>query len=139
MKRIVTFLMLIIVCALMTFAQDNTIVLMQSKMPYSSQSWFSSGFGNGLQEKKIKSNWDAGKFITSAAYTTQGRLVTMAKNTGYYKQTYFYSGKEPWSWIKSKWDEGYLITTAASNESKWFFVMSKGTDYTQQAYNRSST
>lgn len=132
-------LMLIIFQALMSFAQDNTIVLMQSKLPYSNQSWFSSGFGNGLQEDKIKKYWDEGKYITSAAYTTQGWLVTMARNCGYTQQTYFYSGKEPWSWVKKQWDEGYLITTIASNESKWFFVMSKGTNYTLQSYNRSST
>ena len=121
-------------CALLTFAQDNSIILTQSGLPYTYQTWFSSGYGNDLQTDKIKQYWDDNRYITSAAYTLNGWFVTMTRNCGFTGQTYYYSKNSPWDWVKEKWDEGYYLTTVASNEQKWFFVMSKGVNYTSQSY-----
>ena len=108
-------------------------------MSYSNQVWFCSGSGNELQKDKINKYWDEDKYITSAAYKRKGWLVTMAEDSGYTDQLYFYSSNEPWDWVKSKWDEDYYITTISSNSYKWLVVMSKGTGYTGQTYYKCSS
>lgn len=115
-------------------SQDKVLVVMQGGLPYNKQTWFSSGSGNELQTSKIKEYWDEGRRITSAAYTTKGWLVTMAENSGYTMQTYWYAKEYPSDWIKEKWNDGYRITTFASNRTKWFVVMSKGSNISQQTY-----
>lgn len=116
-------------------AQDNTLVIMQTGMPVTEQSYFYSGHGNGLQTDNIKEYWDEGKYITSAAYTTKGWFVTMAKNCGYTNQSYNYISSWPSDWIKERIQSGYCITSLAVNNDKWFIVMSEGTDITSQAWN----
>lgn len=138
MKRVFSIIFLW-VHMLVLYAQDNTIVIMQTGMSYSNQVWFCSGSGNELQKDKIKKYWDEDKYITSAAYTRKGWLVTMAEDCGYTDQLYFYSSNEPWDWVKSKWDEDYYITTISSNSYKWLVVMSKGTGYTGQTYKNCSS
>lgn len=63
---------------------------MQSATGYVDQTWFSSGYGNELQQNKIKKYWDEDKYITSAAYILDGWLVTMA-NCHYTDQSYNYT------------------------------------------------
>ncbi len=113
-------------------AQDKLLLLTQSNLGYDSQTWFYSGSGNELQEEMIKTNWDEGRYITSAAHTTNGWFVTMAKNTGLTYQTYHYGREWPGDWIEQNRKEDCYITTIASNRTKWFFVLSKGTGYTDQ-------
>lgn len=113
-------------------AQDQLFLLTQSKLGYESQTWFCSGAGNALQQDKIKANWDENRYITSAAYTSQGWFVTMAKNTGFTGQTYHYAADWPGDWIYRKRSEGYYLTSIASNRTHWFIVLSKGTGYTDQ-------
>lgn len=113
-------------------AQDKLLLLTQSNLGYTAQTWFYSGSGNELQEDQIQTNWDEGRYITSAAHTTKGWFVTMAKNTGLTYQTYHYGKEWPGDWIKQKRNEGCYITTIASNRTKWFIVLSKGTGYTDQ-------
>ncbi len=115
-------------------AQDNLIILMDGGTGYREQSWFSSGSGNELQRDKIKENWDKGKYITSAAYSSQGWFVTMAKNCGYTSQKYHYSSDWPEDWISQCWKDGYYMTTVSLGLGKWFVVMSAGTGYTNQVW-----
>ena len=117
---------------LVSRAQDKLILVTQGGLGYTSQTWFYSGEGNELQQAKIKSNWDEGRRITSAAHTAQGWFVTMAKNTGITAQVYHYGSDWPSDWLKQKENEGYYLTTIASNHSKWFIVLSKGVPYTAQ-------
>lgn len=132
MKRI--FVFIILMQALAAYAQDNLMLVMQEGTPYQEQHWFYSGSGKELQEASIKEHWDAGRRITSAAYTSKGWFVTMAKNTGYTQQAYIYTKDFPSDWIKTKWGEGYYISTFAASPSKYFVVMSKGLQYDNQRY-----
>lgn len=121
-------------------AQDyETILVFESGLPYTEQTWFYSGKGNALQQDNIKKHWDEGRRITSAAYTGNGWFVTMSKNTGIGMQTYHYNTYWPTNWIKTKWDEGYHITTISKSDTHWFVVMSQGEGFTSQTYFRSST
>ncbi len=137
MKKIGLLLVLLmgIFCAK---AQNKTILLTESNLPYTSQTWFYSGSGNALQEDKIKKHWDEGRRITSVAHTKEGWFVTMAKSTGIGMQTYTYSADWPKDWIKKKWDENYYITSIAKSTNKWLVVMSKGIGYTDQSWSRNS-
>lgn len=56
----------------LSVSAGNKIIIAGSDKPYSSQTWFYSGSGNGLQQQKISDNWDEGRRITSAAYTPFG-------------------------------------------------------------------
>ena len=124
--------------AYFTQAQNKTIIMTESSLPYTSQTWFYSGSGNGLQESNIKKNWDEGRRITSVAYTDNGWFVTMAKSTGIGMQTYNYCAEWPKDWIKKKWDEDYYITSISKSDSKWCVVMSKGFGYTNQSWSRNT-
>ena len=133
-KFLATCILLLTVCA--AIGQNQTIVITESDLPYYSQSWFCSGSGGALQESKIKSAWDEGKRITSAAHTNNGWLVTMAKGTGIGMQTYSLTSEWPSDWIKSKWDEKYYITSISRSASQWLVVMSKDVGITNQTWNR---
>lgn len=119
-------------------AQDKTIIMTESGLPYTSQAWFYSGSGNGLQESEIKKHWDEGRRITSVAYTDKGWFVTMAKSTGIGMQFYNYCAEWPNDWIKEKWNEGYYISSISKSNSKWCVVMSKGLGYTNQFWSRNT-
>ena len=60
-------------------AQNKTIIIMQDNTGLSSQSWFYSGSGNSLQTEEIKKYWNEDKYITTAAYTSNGWFVSMAR------------------------------------------------------------
>lgn len=117
-------------------AQDKTIILMDTKLPYSYQEYFYSGSGNSLNESKIKELWDKDKRITSVAYTRNGWFVIMSKNSGYGGQIYKLSTTWPKEWISQKWDEGYSITSISKSETQWLVVMSKGGGITVQSWIR---
>lgn len=119
-------------------SQDKTILITESNLPYTSQYWFYSGYNNELQEREIKKHWDEGRHITSVAYTSNGWFVTMAKNTGIVKQSYFYSADWPKNWIREKGANDYYITAIARSQSKWLVVMSQGSGYTTQYWCRDS-
>lgn len=130
----VVFIMQIVVICV--YSQDKTILITESNLPYSEQTWFYAGSGKALQESLIKSNWDGGKRIISAAYTNNGWFVTMAKNTGIGMQTYRLSQEWPKDWITEKWSDNYRITSISRSDKSWLIVMSQGTGYSQQSYNR---
>ena len=116
-------------------AQDyETILVFESGLPYTEQTWFYSGKGNALQQDNIKKHWDEGRRITSAAYTGNGWFVTMSKNTGIGMQTYHYNTYWPTNWIKTKWDEGYHITTISKSDTHWLVIMSQDEGFTSQTY-----
>lgn len=120
-------------------AQDyETILVFESGLPYTEQTWFYSRKGNALPQDDIKKHWDEGRRITSAAYTDNGWFVTMSKNTGIGMQTYHYDTYWPTNWIKTKWDEGYHITTISKSDTHWFVVMSQGEGFTSQTYWKST-
>ena len=128
-----------VLCMLSVFffdakAQDNLIILTETGTGYQNQSWFSSGRGNELQQDKIKKFWDEGKYITSAAYSSRGWFVTMARNCGYTAQRYHYGKDWPSDWILQCFNEGYYMTAVSSGIGKWFIVMSAGTGYTDQTW-----
>ena len=119
-------------------AQNKTILITESHLPYKSQTWFYSGNGQDLDESKIKSYWDQGKRITSVAYTTNGWFVTMANSSGITMQTYKLSQIWPKDWIKEKWVQDYYITSIARSNKEWLVVMSKGTEFTDQYWSRNT-
>lgn len=131
------FTVIAMLFSVMLLAENKTIIIAESDLPYSEQTWFCSG-NSTLQEDKIRENWDNGKRITSIAYTEKGWFVTMAKNTSLSGQTYKLSSTWPKDWIKEKGDEGYYITACSYSGSQWIVVMSKGTGYTDQAWNRNT-
>lgn len=132
------FLLWIFLMALPCRAQEKTILITESDLPYSKQEWFYAGAGNALQGDKIKSCWDKGKRITSVAYTDHGWFVIMANGTGIGQQTYKVSETWPTSWIKENWQEDYYITSISYGNNQWVVVMSKHADYTDQSYNRAA-
>lgn len=120
-------------------AQDyETILVFESGLPYTEQTWFYSRKGNALPQDDIKKHWDEGRRITSAAYTDNGWFVTMSKNTGIGMQTYHYDTYWPTNWIKTKWDEGYHITTISKSDTHWLVIMSQGEGFTSQTYWKST-
>ena len=114
-------------------AQDKTIIITESDLSYTNQTWLYSG-NKGLQEDKIKQNWDTGKRITSAAYTSNGWFVTMANDSYIGAQTYRLSASIPKDWIKEKWNEGYYITSTAYSGTQWLIIMSKHNSFHAQSY-----
>ena len=74
MKRVILILLSVLMWSGLQ-AQNTTILITQSGLPYESQTWFYSGYGNSLQRDKIKKNWDEGRRITSVAYTSNGCLL----------------------------------------------------------------
>ena len=135
MKNLV-FAIVLTIGAFLVQAQDKTIIMTESRLPYTSQTWFYSGRGNELQESNIEKNWDEGRRITSVAYTDNGWFVTMAKNTGMGRQSYSYSADWPIDWIKEKWGNDYNITAIGRSQSKWLVVMSQDSGYTTQYWCR---
>lgn len=79
MLRCIWGFVLFVLCGLPLVAQDMTLIITQGGLPYQSQTWFSSGRGEALQQDEIREYWDKDYYITSAAYTYQGWLVTMCK------------------------------------------------------------
>lgn len=133
MKRVILILLSVLMWSGLQ-AQNTTILITQSGLPYESQTWFYSGYGNSLQRDKIKKNWDEGRRITSVAYTSNGWFVTMAKNSGYSEQVYYNNYAWPGDWIKKHWAEGYYITDISVGNKEWMVVMSKGTGYVDQLW-----
>lgn len=115
-------------------AQDKTIIITESDLPYTNQTWFYSG-NMGLQEDEIKKNWDKGKRITSAAYTSNGWFVTMSNDSNIGAQTYKLSTSIPTDWIKGKWNEDYYITSITYSGTQWLVIMSKHKSFHAQSYN----
>ena len=116
------------------YGKYRTIILTESDLSYNQQSWNYTGNGNPLKTDWIKSNWDEGKRITSAKYTSHGWFLVMANNTGIGMQSYHYDTYWPKDWIKTKWDDGYHITCISKSDTHWFVVMSQGEGYTTQSY-----
>lgn len=116
------------------YGEYRTIILTESDLSYNQQSWNYTGNGNPLKTDWIKSNWDEGKRITSAKYTSHGWFLVMANNTGIGMQSYHYDTYWPKDWIKTKWDDGYHITCISKSDTHWFVVMSQGEGYTTQSY-----
>lgn len=138
-KKFIALIAFVFTC---TLALANDIALItETTLPYSSQKWFSSGYGNTLQGDKIKEGWDEGLRITALAYTKKGWFVTMSENSGIGMQTYKTDTSWPADWIKQKWDDGYRITAVSCSDAHWVVVMSKGgtLDNAPQTYKHCST
>lgn len=131
MIRLLSLVLLLQVYSLSSAAQTKTILISESGLPYTEQTWFAYGDGS-IEEGDITSNWSHGKRIVSAAYTADGWLVIMAKNTGYTMQTYTLSKDWPEQWIESKIRENYMITSMSRGQDEWLIVMSQGSGLTSQ-------
>lgn len=135
-SRLLGTLLLVVVSSLHCldcFAQNKTIILGLSGLPYQNQTWFYSG-DNNLEEANIKKYWNDSYRITSVAYTKNGWFVSMSKASGITLQYYQYSKEFPKNFIRQKWGEDYYITSVASSRTHWLVVMSKGVGYTDQLY-----
>ena len=132
--RKTVLLLLFVIAFLGVKAQDKTILITETGLPYTSQSWFYSGSGNELQEIEINKHWDEGRRITSVAYIKEGWFVTMAMNTGIGMQTYSYTADWPDKWIQDNWSKGCKITSISKGNGKWMVVMSKGSGLSAQLY-----
>jgi len=113
-------------------AQSKTLLISESGLPYTEQTWYAYGVGAPLDESDITSNWNLGKRIVSAAYTKEGWLVVMAKNTGYAQQSFSLTKEWPEEWIAEKTGSGYAITSLSRSEKEWLVVMSQGSGITSQ-------
>ncbi len=125
-------LLLFVVGSIVSVAQQRTIILTESSLPYTEQQWFSNF---NFPEDDIEKCWNEGKRIHAAAYTSRGWIFSMAKNTGYTKQAYYTPDVWPEKWIDDKWADGYRITDLAYGDGKWLVVMSQNSGLTKQAYN----
>ena len=118
--------------AVVMMAQSKTLLISESGLPYTEQTWYAYGVGQPLDESDIISNWNLGKRIVSAAYTKEGWLVIMAKNTGYVQQSFSLTKKWPEEWIADKTKNGYAITSLSRSNKEWLVVMSQGSGITSQ-------
>jgi len=112
-------------------AQDKTLLVSESGLPYAEQSWFAYGSGD-IEQADIMNCWNQGKRIVTAAYTTEGWFVIMAKNTGYTMQTYLVTEQWPEQWIADKTREGYAITSLSRSDKQWLVVLSQGSGISRQ-------
>ena len=131
-NRFFTLFISFVLMSMPVMAQNKTIIIMQDNTGLSSQSWFYSGSGNSLQTEEIKKNWNENKYITAAAYTSNGWFVSMAKGTKWTNQSYQNTSQWPDSWVHEKMDAGYMITSLAASDNNWLIVMSEGSDYKKQ-------
>ncbi len=128
-------LILLALCGRVPMAgAGQSIVVMQTGLPYEEETWFSSGLRNDLQEEQVKANYEVGKVITSVGYGASGWLVAMAKSGEAKGQIYCYRHDWPEEWIKEMHRDGYAITGAVNGWGKWLVVMSKGTGLTSQVW-----
>ena len=119
------------------FAENMTIMVMDTNMPYDSQYMFYSG-GHEVQKDEIMKHWEAGRRITSVAYTDYGWLFVTSTNSGISMQTYTVSPTWPDKWIGQCWNDGYRITSCACSGQEWVVVMSQNSDYGMQTWARNS-
>lgn len=131
-NRSFTLFISFVLMSMSVMAQNKTIIIMQDNTGLSSQSWFYSGSANSLQTEEIKKYWNEDKYITAAAYTSNGWFVSMAKGTKWTNQSYHNTSQWPDSWVHEKMDAGYMITSLAASDNNWLIVMSEGSDYKKQ-------
>ncbi len=132
MTRYVLTFILLLITATNISASGDCFIIGESKLSYTTQSWFYCGAGNALDRDKVKSYWDDDYYITSAAYTSKGWFVVMSKGCDFTQQSYNYTASWPTEWLSEKWDDGYFMTQVSHGNGKWFIVMTKGTGYTAQ-------
>ena len=130
MKKLLSVLLLQL--CVMAAAQNPTLLISESGLPYTEETWFAYE-GNPIEQNDIEGCWNEGKRIISAAYTSEGWLLVLAKNTPYTMQTYYVSADWPEEWIAAKTKEGYVVTSLSRNEKDWLVVLSQGTGITRQA------
>lgn len=119
-------------------AQSKTLLISESGLPYTEQTWYAYGDGQPLVETDITSNWNLGKRIVSAAYTSEGWLVIMAKNTEYTHQSFSLTDEWPEEWIETKSKQGFAITSLSRSNKEWLIVMSQGSGIKGQTIWRNS-
>ena len=118
--------------AVAAFAQNKALLISESGLPYTDQCWFAYGLGNELDATDITNGWNEGRRVVTAAYTSEGWLVVMAKNTGYGRQSFIVSEVWPEQWIADKTRENFAITALSRSEREWLVVMSQGSGITRQ-------
>ena len=123
---------ILLLCSTVMTAQNKTLLISESGHPYTEQTWYAYGVGEPLDENDIIGNWNLGKRIISAAYTKEGWLVVMAKNSEYVQQSFSLTKEWPEEWIAEKTKSGYAITTLSRSEKEWLVVMSQGSGITSQ-------
>ena len=140
MKNYLRLLVAFVFCLCTTSisAQKKTLLISESGLPYTEQTWYAYGEGQSLVETDITSNWNLGKRIVSASYTSEGWLVIMARNTGYDRQSFSLTDEWPEEWISNKSKEGYAVTSLSRSEKEWLVVMSHGSGISGQAVWRNS-
>ena len=112
-------------------AQVKTLLVAESNLPYSGQTWYAYGSG-GIDQGDIVDCWNQGKRIISAAYTDEGWFIVLAAHTGYTMQTYIVSREWPEQWISDKMRLGYAITSLSRSEEEWLVVLSQGSGIMSQ-------
>lgn len=131
-KHILATALLMQTIATTAVAQERTLLVAESGLPYAEQTWFAFGTDNPIEQNDIVRCWDQGKRIITAAYTAEGWFVIMAKNTPYTMQTYLVSEQWPEQWIADKVKEGYAITALSRSEKEWLVVLSQGSGISRQ-------
>lgn len=133
MKKVLSVMLVVLTAVTMASAQSKTLLVSESGTPYAEETWFAYGDEGSIDQNDIVSCWNQGKRIISAAYTSEGWLVIMAKNTPYVMQTYSLTEAWPEEWLEAKTKEGYVVTALSRSEKEWLVVMSQGTGITRQA------
>lgn len=113
-------------------AQVKTLLVAESGLPYTNQTWFSYGSGNSIEQSDIVDCWNRGLRIIKAAYTGEGWMVILAANTGYTMQTYIVSEEWPEQWLSDKLQLGYAITALSHSPREWLVVLSQGSGISRQ-------
>lgn len=130
-KILVATALLMMVSLHTVIAQHKTLLISESGLPYTGQTWFAYGAA-GICQDDIVASWDEGKRIVTAAYTGEEWLVVMAGNTAYAMQTYTLTQAWPEQWIAEQAQQGYAITAVSNSDSQWLVVLSQGTGITGQ-------
>jgi tetratricopeptide (TPR) repeat protein len=101
---------------------------------------FAQTYDNSLDfpSKFIKTQWDAGQFITDLTYGN-GEWYTVTGKTEYSQQAYYKDKKFPGLWIEKKWKEGFDLTKISYGSDKWVVIMSKGAGLTSESWGKRSS
>ena len=66
MKKLLIAVLLMQLSVVTAMAQDKTLLISESGLPYTAQTWFAYG-SNNIDQNDIVSCWDQGKRIVTAA------------------------------------------------------------------------
>lgn len=122
----------LVLCGALLARAQVTILVTSQGSGLSSQTWFTSGSQGEMRTNDIKNHWNYGRYITSAAHTSNGWFIAMSKGMPWTNQSYQTSTTWPDSYVQGQKKQGYMITSMAASDSGWLVVTSEGSNITDQ-------